>query len=180
MQSLLARLYTDADLRERFLAEPDKIGRENSLNEKEIEQIAEVLPEELRFFAESLFHKRLHEVEKLLPLTQSGLGEKFAAYFREFSNQFVPNSIKKHLEDAIAFADFLEHQRLEPLWLSDLVRFERARLEFNNLGKRFIFRRFQYDIREISRKGAEAQSFKPRRTFAVWLKIGKNKRHFVW
>lgn len=184
VQNLLVRLYTDADLRERFLSEPSKIGRQNNLSEKEAEQIAQVLPDELRFFAESLFHKRLREVEKLLPLTHKVLGENFAFTFRQFSNQFTPISIKKHLEDAIEFSRFLQKFHLKPLWVADLIKFERVRLEVKNSEKQFAFCCYHHDIRQIlkqiSFQDAAAQNFKPRLTFALRLRISGKTRHFVW
>ena len=62
VQGLLARLYTDESLRERFLSEPFLVGNENGLSQSESKQLAQILPEQLRFFADSLTHKRFHEV----------------------------------------------------------------------------------------------------------------------
>jgi hypothetical protein len=177
IQALLARLYTDAELRERFLLEPEKVCAENDLIGSEVDQIAQILPEELSFFAESLFYKRLREVEKLLPRTKEILSADFEKYFREFSNGFLPAAIKKHLEDALQFSDFLLKQELKSVWLKDLIRYEQANLIFNGFGKKFLFRRFNFNIKEISRKSIKAQR-KP--SVAVWLRIGGKTRHFVW
>ena len=177
MQNLLARLYTDKDLRHKFLSAPEKTGREFNLTEKEIAELAAVLPAELDFFSESLLFKRLREVEKLLPRTKEILSADFEKYFREFSNGFLPAAIKKHLEDAVQFADFLLKQELKSAWLKDLIRYEQANLSFNGYGKKFLLRRFNFNIKEISRTGAQAQR-KP--SVAVWLKIGGKTRHFVW
>lgn len=185
MQNLLARIFTDEDLRLRFLLEPEKTGAENNLSEAEIEQIKQLLPEQINFFADSLFYKRLHEVEKFLPLTRKLLGKDFEKYFREFANQFVPQTIKKHLEDALEFAAFLQSKKIEPIWAKDLARFEQARLSFNNSEKRFSLKRFDFDVRkivrEVSREGAKAQSeFPKRKTYAVWLRVGKRTKHFIY
>src|SRR6185369_7897216 len=98
-QNLLAKLYTDAEFRRAFLSMPEKIGIENELNKIEIKEIAGIMPEELDFFADSLFWKRLREVEKFLPLTRKVLGEDFINYFRRFSQNFNPQTVKKHIED---------------------------------------------------------------------------------
>lgn len=185
VQNLLARIFTDEDLRLRFLSEPEKIGVENNLSASEIEQIRQILPEQINFFAGSLFYKRLHEVEKLLPLTRKTLETEFEKYFREFANQFLPQTIKKHLEDAIEFVEFLQSKKIEPVWAKDLARFEGARLLFNNSGKRFLLKKFDFDvrkiIREISPAGAKAQrDFSERKTYAVWLRIGKRAKHFIY
>jgi hypothetical protein len=184
VQNLLARIFTDEDLRLRFLLEPEKTGAENNLNEAEIEQIKQILPEQINFFADSLFYKRLHEVEKLLPLTRKALEKDFEKYFREFANQFLPQTIKKHLEDAIGFGEFLQTRKIEPVWTRDLAKFECSRLAFNNSQKRFSLNRFDYDIREIlkeiSRAGAQAQKeFPKRKTFAVRFRIGERTKHFI-
>ncbi|MDQ3799777.1 MAG: hypothetical protein M3384_10015 [Acidobacteriota bacterium] len=184
VQNLLARIFTDEDLRLRFLREPEKTGAENNLNATEIEQIRQLLPEQVNFFADSLFHKRLHEVEKLLPLTRKALAKDFEKYFREFANRFLPRTIKKHLEDALGFADFLQSKEVEPVWIKDLAKFEQSRLAFNNSEKRFLLKRFDFDIREIlkeiSRAGAKPQSeFPKRRTFAAWLRLSGRVKHFI-
>jgi len=179
VQNFLARIYTDAQLRREFLSAPERIGLENNLNEQEISELAEVLPEELNCFSESLVLKRLREVEKLLPLTRRILDKDFELYFREFANLFLPESIKKHLEDAIGFANFLQEKQND--WRRDVVKFEQAKLEFNACSKRFVFKIFDYDIKEISRTDAKTQrKFKKKKTFAVWLRIGKQTRHFIW
>jgi hypothetical protein len=179
VQNFLARLYTDESLRREFSSAPEKIGGENNLTGKEIAELAEILPAELNLFADSLFYKRLREVEKLLPLTKEVLAEDFEIYFCGFADQFLPATVKKHLEDAIQFAEFL--QGTENNWKKDLAKYERAKLEFNNCGKDFIFRVFDYDIKEIFRTGARAQrKFKRKKTFAVWVRIGKIARQFIW
>ncbi len=179
VQNFLVRLYTDEGLRREFLSALEKIGKVNNLTEKEIAELAEILPAELNLFADSLSWKRLREVEKLLPLTKQVLAEEFEIYFREFANQFLPATVKKHLEDAIQFAEFLQGK--EKNWKKDLTKYERAKLEFNNCGRNFIFKVFDYDIKEIFREGARAQrEFKRKKTFAVWLRIGRLARQFIW
>lgn len=180
-QNFLARLYTDKNLRKSFLAEPKKIGLENDLTEPEIAELSAIIPEELNFFADSLVWKRLREVEKILPLTRKVLSESFEEHFREFSQKYNPKSVKKHLEDAIEFCSFLQNCEIEPIWAKDLAKFEQARLIFNTKTKDFLFRKFDFDVRKISREGAKAQSeFPKRRTFAIWIRVGNKSKHFVW
>jgi len=181
VQNFTARLYTDENLRREFLSAPDKIGKVNNLNEREITELAEVLPAELNFFADSLRWKRLREVEKLLPLTARALAEDFEKYFRDFANQYTPESIKKHLEDAIAFAHFLEIKEVEPLWARDAAKFERTKLEFNNFRKRFVFAILDYDAREFVRQSVNKQSgIRKKKTLAIWIRFGNVTRHFIW
>jgi hypothetical protein len=180
-QNFLAKIYTDENLRREFLSAPEKTGRENNLSEKEIAELAAIFPAELNFFAESLIYKRLRAVEKLLPVTAKSFKENFETCFREFANQYTPESSKKHLEDALQFAEFLQTKRIEPVWVADSAKYERANLEFNAYQKRFIFRLFDYDIKQISRHNAEPQrKFGRKKTFAAWLRFGKQTRHYIW
>jgi hypothetical protein len=182
-QNFLARLYTDENLRRSFLSEPAKIGAENDLSENEIDELAAVIPDELNFFADSLFWKRLREVEKFLPLTQKVLAGDFEKHFREFAQIYNPKSIKKHLEDAVEFCSFVQNCAISPVWKKDLVKFEQARLLFNSNAERFVFRKFDFDIREILKQisGAETDDdFPKRRLFAVWLRIGNRAKFFTF
>lgn len=182
-QNLLVRLYTDADLRRRFLADAETIGRENNLTEQEIAEIARLLPAELNSFAETLFRKRLGAVEKTLSLTRKALGRKFELCFREFDREFHSASDRKHIALSIAFARFLESKTLEPAWAIDAARFESAQLEFYGLSRKFVVRSFDQDIRLVIEgiyRGNLSLDFERRKTRAVWLRIGKQARHFVW
>lgn len=183
-QNFLARLYTDTDLRRAFLSEPQSVGAANDLNEFEIAELAAVLPEELNFFAESLFWKRLRETEKFLPLTKNVLGADFEKLFREFSQNFNPQAIKKHLEDAIEFCRFLQ-EKDGSNQAKDAAKFEMAGLTFNSNAKNFMFAKFDFDMREVLenfplKKQLAEINFRKRKTFAIWLRIGKIKKHFIW
>lgn len=180
-QNFLARLYTDENLRRAFLKEPERVGKQNGLDEKEVADLRAVPPAELNFFAESLVWKRLREVEKLLPLTKKSLGKDFETHFREFAGRLAPAPVKKHFEDAIRFAEFLRTKKIEPPGARDAAKFEAANLEFYNSDRRFALKMFDYDIREIARPDAPARrEFDRRKTFAAWLRVGKKSRRYVW
>ncbi|HKP70898.1 MAG TPA: hypothetical protein VJV05_16535, partial [Pyrinomonadaceae bacterium] len=106
-QHILARLYTDADFRHRFLKDPTKIGAESGLHANEIAEIASIAPE-LKFFSESLIAKRLNEAAKMLPVLRRLLAAKFHPAFVAFAPTFNPRSLKKHFEDAIEFCSFID------------------------------------------------------------------------
>jgi hypothetical protein len=55
-----------------FARDPEKIGLENNLPAREIAELAGIMPEELNFFAESLFWKRLREVKKIFAADEAG------------------------------------------------------------------------------------------------------------
>jgi len=172
-QNLLAKLYTDAEFRRAFLSEPAKIGAQNNLSSDEIEEIAAVMPEELEFFAESLFWKRLREVEKFLPLTLRALGDDFSSLFREFSQEYNPQSVKKHLEDALEFCRFLESQNIsEPA--KNAAKYERSKHEFFAFEKHLIVCRLDFDIIKYQHTGV----WEEKKKIAVWLRIGSRVKHF--
>ncbi|CAN5756441.1 hypothetical protein BH20ACI4_BH20ACI4_23540 [soil metagenome] len=169
-QNLLARLYTDENFRKSFLSEPQKTGRENNLSEREIAEIAEIIPEQLNFFADSLFWKRLCETEKFLPETKKELNENFANLFRHFSRNYNPQSVKKHLEDAYNFCEFLLKNTELSEQSKSIVKFEKSKLGFFGYGKRFVFCILDYNLK----------TQKDRKTFAVWFRLNGKNYHFVW
>jgi len=162
-QNFLARIYTDENLRREFLSAPEKIGRANNLTETEINELAEVFPEELNSFAESLFYKRLREVEKFLPLTKYLLKQDFEKYFRLFADSYLPSTVKKHLEDAVEFCNYLQKNNRISDVAKNTAKFEQARLEFFGNEKRLVVKIFDYDINTRQK----------RKHLAVWLRIGK-------
>ena len=178
-QNFLARVYTDENLRREFLSAPEKTGRENNLNAKEIAELAKILPEELSSFAESLLYKRLREVEKLLPLSRQFLDGDFEINFREFANQFLPETTKKHLEDTLQFAEFMLAN--EKGWRRDLIKFESAKLKFYGYEKWFVFRTFNHNIKKAFRRDEnEQRDFNKQPTLAVWIRFGKKTFQFIY
>lgn len=175
-QNFLARLYTDEDLRRDFFAEPEKVGAEFALKDDEIAEIVKIAPQELNFFAESLFWKRLREAEKFLPFTKEILGEDFQPLFRQFSQKYHPQTVKKHLEDALRFCAFLQNGEISEI-AKNVAAFEKAKLDFYGGGKRFSFCKLGYDVR-LYFQGESAENLKKERKFAVWIKIGNKTRHF--
>jgi len=162
-QNFLARIYTDENLRREFLLSPEKIGKANALTAREIGEIIEIFPDEINDFAESLLWKRLREVEKFLPLTRQHLNTEFARYFREFAPTYNSQSIKKHLEDALNFTNYLEASRTVSGIVKNAAKYERAKLEFYALNKTAVVRLLHFDV----------QTGGKRKHFKIWLRIGK-------
>lgn len=179
-QNFLARLYTDEQFRRAFLSEPQKLGKENLLTENEIAEIFEVLPEEIAFFAESLFRKRLREVEKLMLLTREITGADFERFFREFSQTYNPQSVKKHLEDAIAFCNYLRKNAFVSETPKNAAKYEQTKLKFYGCEKRFAVCFLSGDVRGISvqKEKNTNVNFKGKMKLAVWLRSGNKVRHF--
>lgn len=164
-QNFLARIYTDENLRREFLSAPEKIGKDNELTEDEICEIVEIFPDEINAFAESLIWKRLREIEKFLPLTRSYLKTDFEKHFRDFAPTFNPRSVKKHLEDALKFTNYLQAVKTVSEIAKDAAKYECAKLEFYSLNKHIVIRTFSFDTKSGDRK----------KHFKIWLRIGKRE-----
>ncbi len=164
-QNFLARVYTDENLRREFLNAPEKVGRANNLTALEISEIIEIFPDEINRFAESLVWKRLRAVEKLLPLTCKHLNAEFETHFREFAATFNESSVKKHLEDALAFGDSLQQSRIVSKLAKNIAKYECAKLAFYVLNKTIVVRFFGFDVLTEN----------PKKHCKIWLRIGKRE-----
>lgn len=173
-QNLLARIFTDENLRRKFFETPEIVAQRYDLSEKDCAELREIISADLNSFADSLFYKRLNGVEKLLPLTKKILKKDFQKYFREFALNFQPESVKKHLEDAVEFTKFLAEKVSDNKSAKDSANYEQARLLFGSYHKSFIIRLFDYDLRRIS-----AETPAKKKTLAIWLRFGKLVKHFI-
>ncbi|MBD2213559.1 hypothetical protein H6G64_19440 [Calothrix sp. FACHB-156] len=171
-QQILAQLYTNTELRNSFFANPQVVGAELGLSDAEIENLSQLSAPQVNLFASSLKWKRLNLLSKLLPLTASALGKNFKTLFWRYAETYIPQGIKKHRQDAIAFADFIvktsQQEGLEPIWLSDLVRYEQAWLLAEELNRGFKVCWFRYPVDKL---GTGEQKIDPQLTIAVWWRF---------
>jgi hypothetical protein len=125
-QTVLARLFTDATLRARFLADPTGVGGELGLPPGLLSE------KQIQLFAESLVSKRHLEVQKLLPMTNRLYGEEFGGHFVRYAVAPMTDSLQKHRQDALAFAKFLLAQNApgRTPWAREILRYETASLQF--------------------------------------------------
>jgi hypothetical protein len=174
-QDLLARLYTDNEFRSEFLRKPSSFAEVLGVSPEEADCLAAVAGGEVEWFSESLVSKRLREVRKMLPMSEQELGAKeFARNFREFSERFAPTSVKKHLEDSLAFAmTLIKDPSLEGSERS-VVRFESGRLRHNAFEKRFSLCLLRFD----PRRSTGYTTYDKHRGVGVWIAIGGWSRIF--
>jgi hypothetical protein len=154
VQVFLARLYTDPELRARFLADPTAAAVAAGLDADDVAGAAHVPPTQVRLFARSLLRKRLGEVAKLLPATRAAVGDRFARWFFGYAETTAPDGIDKHWRDAQAFAAYLlrmpELDEL-PMNARETLRYEAAWLRALDPGRRFQVRGFRYATRDLLR-----------------------------
>jgi hypothetical protein len=182
-QKALARLYTDARLRERFFADPFKTGEEFGLGRDEAQQLARLSARQVNFFAGTLHAKRLQEVRDLLPLTFRALAERAAPLFREYAETNLPGGVKKHRADAAGFADYLATADAlggaDSRWVADLARYEKTWLEAADMPRGVITRRFRFAVNALARdvlSGNTQPAAHPKTTLAIWFRLSPARR----
>ncbi|HYP53390.1 MAG TPA: hypothetical protein VEQ42_07610, partial [Pyrinomonadaceae bacterium] len=89
----------------------------------------------------------------------------------------VPPGLKKHLRDAVAFAEFAERggrlKSIAPPWLVELLGYEKESLRVRGALTRLAVRRFRFDVGLLARSVARdpsAPRVERRATLAVWLR----------
>jgi hypothetical protein len=180
-QQLLAKLYTNTEFRERFFADPETVGAELGINGDEAQQLAQLSAQEVNTFANSLKWKRLAEVRELLPRTARILGKNLAPLFWQYAKTYFPKGIKKHREDAIAFANFIaevaQEESIDPVWVSDLARYEKTWLLANEPKSHLSVCWFHYTIDKV----ASLEAMNRQLTIAIWFRFSKRSqlRHIV-
>ena len=181
LQRTLARIYTDAQLRERFFGDPLKVGREIGLSAEDARLLSQMSAKQVNTFADSLHNNRLLGVAKLLAMTRRVLGERFEAHFRHYVAAHVQGGTPQYLDDARTFAAYLEQrlreERVGSGWTLDLLRYEKARLKAADPNRRFVVAFFRHDISRLVRSVArkeETPSVVKRATVALWV---RSKRH---
>jgi hypothetical protein len=182
VQALLAQLYTDAALQERFEADPRGVAAAFGLTAEEGAQLTQLSKEQVSFFARSLLSKRLNGVAKLLPLTRGTLGERFGKLFEQYADTYLPRGPRRHHDDALAFATFVEkmarRQDIGPRWALDLVRYEAARLETMRPTHWCSVRRFRHPVQRLANPAKQMDSLDPPRqiTLAIWFRLSPRGR----
>jgi hypothetical protein len=178
VQCLLARLYTDAETRERYFADPRAMSEAYGLSTVETKQMCRLSPEHVRFFAGSLKRKRLKAVASLLPRSSRALGQRFVEPFSQFADTFIPDGANRAHQDAEAFASFLEallrKEHAAPPWVVELLRYEAA--EVTAALKHCVIRWFREPIGRILQPLAiEGRSpMQPSgRTLVIWWRISR-------
>jgi hypothetical protein len=181
-QALLARIYTDATLREEFFTAPLDMAAQWGLSADDAQHLARLPSHQVSQFAASLYTKRLNEVQHLVPCTLRALGERFAPLFRLYVPTHVPQGTRKHPDDAIAFVDYLHRsasqQNVAP-WIIDVARYEAAWLYMMNPSHRSLIRRFRYPVGKMIPMLAQQQvpTIPARQaSVALWLRLTPKSR----
>jgi hypothetical protein len=177
-QEALARLYTDADVRDRFFAGPRARAPGLGLSEAEAEALASVEQDRLRWFARSLVAKRLSAVASLLPLTTAALGADFPRLFRAHAREYLPTGTKKHRDDALAFLRHLEARAGLPRGpVLDTARYEACWLLVTEPRPRCLVRLLR--LPSVTEDAPPSPASGPP-SLAVWIRIGATVHHWAF
>ena len=183
VQSMLARIYTDKELRQKFLLNPFDVATEYNLEDSEIEQVIDLSKDQVESFSVSLIYKRLGEVRKKLPFTARLLGKKFSKIFFQYAQSSTPSGIKKHLEDTFLFATYIKRmavqEKIAP-WVVEVLQYEinGIRAVVSTVSVSLMI--FHYDIRELIDLLLSDSQVQPRKRLrmGLWIKYLPNKRIF--
>jgi hypothetical protein len=188
IQQILAQLYTNPLLRERFAAAPHTLGEELGLTSEEAKELTQLPARQIIFFASSLQGKRLHEIGKLLPLSHRVLGERFGEFFRRYAITNIPREAMQPRDDAVAFASFVKglahSEGGAPSWIIELLRYEKARIKAADSRCRITLLWFQYDMDKLVSSLAKPEGnplLIQQRTVALWFHFSRRGRvkHYV-
>ena len=173
VQGVLARLYVDPALRDRFFADPASVGVELGLGAEESRDLAGVSRQQVEQFAGSLRRKRRDQVRRVIPIAARALGDRFAGLFERYAAESPPRGSKADLDDAIGFVDALASgtDADRPPWAADLARYELAWRQAVRAGCRPVVRTFRFPVAALAagrRTDLLAEPALPRPTLAIW------------
>ena len=166
-----------------FFADLQRMGTTLGLTEKETETLSRLSTRQVNYFARSLKRKRLGEVKKFLTRSYSVLGERFDRLFFRYADTYVPQGIKKHRDDALMFAEFLEDasclEATDPPWALDVVRYEAGWVKAWDPRYQWVIRRIRYSISVLARSamlGEKDREPPMQPTIALWFRIPRRGR----
>jgi hypothetical protein len=170
-QALLARLFTDARLRQAFFESPVATAMDFGLGADEAQTLAGLDRREVADFARSLLGKRALDARKALPATARALGKDFDALL--FDAIDGPPGPLRHRADAASLTALLAARAGEPPWLGDLARYEMVFVDAARPGAFFRMRRFDWPVEEIARRliaGGQVDAVR-RRCVGLWARV---------
>jgi len=111
---VLVELLTNEETRASFAQAPSSFATQWPLSTADRARLIALDVDELQLQAEVQMKKRLHEVMEMIPLTVQLLGGRFASSFRAYAKTAPwPTGHLRHVEDAVAFAQWLEREQPE-------------------------------------------------------------------
>jgi hypothetical protein len=95
---------------------------------------------------ETLFRKRQSQTAACLPRTAAILKPHFFSEYRSFAGGYQPNGSKAILDEAIAFARYIQKRHVLERWKADAVRYDLMLCRWKRNKFFFTIQRLTYDI----------------------------------
>jgi hypothetical protein len=183
VQAALARLFTDEAAREAFIKDPHGVAHALGLDENEAATFAQLAPQAIDRFAQSLRGKRILDARKMTPVTAQVLGGAFAGHFRAATVNLIPDA--GPVAETWALARRLSAADLAAArWIGDLARYEAAFVEaaHRRFGLRLLL--FRFPIALIAARlqaGLAVDDLKPKTMLVLWMRRpGGRLLHRAW
>src|SRR5215470_348789 len=103
IQTILARLFTDASFRASFFCDPIAVGLSLGLGPDEASTLAQLSQASVEQFAATIKRKRVDDMRKALPLTARALGGAFERH----ALTAIVGAVSPAREDARALIDHI-------------------------------------------------------------------------
>jgi hypothetical protein len=194
LQSVIARLCTDAESLAAFQADPAAFAAHYSGDTARL--LGEIDVARLQHFARSLRCKRAREAGRLMPFTWRALGDRFFDAFHAHADRVVPSGSRRPLADAMAFArdqaarssDRAVRQAARFDWLSLNLAFRLkssggAPAQCHARPRRGVclrFSHFDYEFPAISRHAAGQAAWPRRQTLVMFASAGGRSGVWYW
>jgi len=180
VQHVLALLYVDPVLRERFFVDPMSVSAELGLDAEEARGLSCISRQQVEQFAASLRRKRRDQVRRVVPSAAHAMGGRFTEFFERYAAESSPRGSRADLDDAVAFVEALRRwtSQVAPPWAGDLARYELAWGQAMRAGRVPLIRIFRFPVASLARGEKEVA---PRATLAIWWRPSRRGRpwHFV-
>lgn len=153
-QHLLAKVYTDASLRQKFMDNPEAVAADFDIDPSLVQNLVHELSQPIRFFSQSLIRKRWGIIQHYLPLTLLCLDDKAFDCFSSFAEQHSLVSKDRYTQDALNFGKWILQQDANQIdlakWQRELIMYEILRLRLEK--PFFRWRIFFHNVRKIARE----------------------------
>jgi hypothetical protein len=181
LQRIMARLVTEPVLRERFLDDPASAASTLGWDAEPARALATIPASRLRHYGDALVNKRCRETARSLPMTCRALGcTRFRELFRDHAAGSTTRGVRRHRDDAIAFAEGLRSHRADvtkaPSWVADLAAYEAASLRAGDPRHKIVLVRLGHwpqDLVHAALSGIAAATVPRRCTFIAWIRLRK-------
>lgn len=135
-QAALAKLLTNASLRQQFKRTPELVREELGLDESDVAFLSRIAADQVDHHARSLLRKRLGYARNTLTATAQSLGGEFQPTFLRFASEHqLPLGERRYERDALAFLDWFKTP--DSFELLSAIKLDRIRIDMRQSRREF-------------------------------------------